>query len=55
MSVRLTMEAANKYALTRMDRLSARVIRVIACHLIVQTVLVSDGFINFDNAHISHA
>ena len=45
MSVRLTMEAANKHALTQMDRLSAHVIRAIACHLIVQTVLVRDSFL----------
>ncbi len=44
MSVRLAMEAANKYVPTWMDRLSARVIRAIACHLIVQTALVSSCF-----------
>ncbi len=44
MSVRLIMEAANKYVRTRMDRLSAHVIRAIACHLIVQIVLVSNCF-----------
>ena len=42
MSVRLTMEAANKSATTQLDHLNARVIQAIACHLIVQTVLVSD-------------
>ncbi len=44
MSARLTVEAVNKYVPTRMDRLSARVIRAIACHLIIQTVLVSNHF-----------
>ena len=39
------MEDANKYALIRMDRLSAHVIRAIACHLIVLIALVSDYFI----------
>ena len=47
MSVRLTMEAVNKSAITQMDRLSAHVIRVITCHLIVQTALVSDLFLLF--------
>ena len=42
MSVRLTMEAVNKFATTRMDHLSAYVIRAIVSHLTVQTVLVSD-------------
>ena len=42
MSVRLTMEAANKSVPTQMDRLSAHVIRVIACHLITLIALVSD-------------
>ncbi len=36
------MEAANKFVLTRLDHLSAHVIRAIACHLILQTALVSD-------------
>ncbi len=40
MSVRLTVEAVNKYVPTQMDHLSAHVIRAIACHLTVQTVLV---------------
>ena len=44
MSVRLTMEAVNKSVTTRMDRLSAHVIRAIACHLTILTVLVSDCF-----------
>ena len=39
------MEVANKYALIRMDHLSAHVIRVIAFHLIVLIVLVSNYFI----------
>ncbi len=42
MSVRLAMVAVNRYALTRMDRLSARVIKATACHLIVRVVVVSD-------------
>ena len=42
MSVRLAMEAANKSATIQMDHLNACVIQAIACHLIVQTVLVSD-------------
>ena len=45
MSVRLTMEAVNKSVPTQMDRLSAHAIRAMACHLIVQTVLVSDSFL----------
>ena len=44
MSVRLTMVAVSKSVPTRMDRLSAHAIRAIACHLIVQIVLVSDYF-----------
>ncbi len=44
MSVRLTMEIVNKYVSTPLDHLSAHVFRVIACHLIVQTALVSDYF-----------
>ena len=42
MSVRLTMEAVNKSVTTRMDHLSAHVIRAITCHPIVHSVLVSD-------------
>ena len=49
MSVGLAMEAAIKYALIRMDHLNAHVIRVIAFHLIVLIVLVSNCFINFDS------
>jgi hypothetical protein len=42
MSVRLTMVAVNRYALTSMDRLSAHVIKAIAYHPIVQVVVVSN-------------
>jgi hypothetical protein len=45
MSVRLAMVAANKSVPTRMDHLSARVIRAIACHLMVQAVLVNVCFL----------
>ena len=45
MSVRLAMETVNKSATTQMDHLSAHVIRVITCHPIVHTVLVSDWFL----------
>ena len=41
MSVRLTMVAVNKSVTIQLDHLSAHVIRVIAYHLMVQTVLVS--------------
>ena len=41
MSVGLTMEDVNKPVPTQMDHLSAHVIRVIAYHLMAQTVLVS--------------
>ena len=41
MSVGLTMEDVNKPVTTQMDHLSAHVIRVIAYHLMAQTVLVS--------------
>ena len=40
MSVGLTMEVVNKPVPTQMDHLSAHVIRVIAYHLMAQTVLV---------------
>jgi hypothetical protein len=40
MSVKLPMVAVNKFALTQLDHLSARVIRAIACHLVVSTVMV---------------
>ena len=43
MSVRLTMEAVNISATTRMDHLSAHVIRAIACHLVALIALVSDS------------
>ena len=44
MSARLTMEAVNKSVPTQMDRLSAHVMRAIAYHLTILTVLVSDYF-----------
>ena len=44
MSARLTMEVVNKSVTTRMDRLSAHVIRAIAYYLTILTVLVSDYF-----------
>ncbi len=47
MSVKLATVAVNKSALTQLDRLSAHVIRAIACHLIAQTVLVSIHSIPF--------
>ncbi len=45
MSVKLAMEAANKFVPTQMDRLSVHVIRAIACHLMVQAVSVNVCFL----------
>ena len=44
MSANQAMVAVNKSALIQLDHSNAHVIRVIAYHLIVQTVLVSDCF-----------
>ena len=44
MNVKLTMEAVSKSVPTLMDRSSAHVIRVIACHLMVPTAVVNNFY-----------